>query len=81
MRTVTITKGLRKMIVDASDGTESVNSTIKKLVADAEVPCKITNMDRTVINLDDDVLARLEELKYYPKEPYNSVIFRLINSQ
>ena len=69
------------MIVDIAEGNDSVNETIKKLLDKADKPKGKLNMKRTVINLDDDVLARLEDFKAYEKESYNSVIARLIQSQ
>ena len=68
------------MLVDASIGNESVNSTVKRLLENAEKP-RQKNMKRTVINLDEDVLEKLNEFKAYEKESYNSVIFRLLISQ
>lgn len=81
MRCVTINKELRKMIVDESDGTESVNETVRRLVNEAEKPKHQINMKRTTIKLDEDVLKGLEELKIYKNESYTSVITRLINSK
>ena len=80
MRCVSINKEIRKQIIEASQGNESVNDTVRRLLVNAEKPKRL-NMKKTTISLDEDVLDRLDELKAYDREPYGSVIVRLLNSE
>ena len=80
MKTIGITKGVRSDISAVAGDGESVNDTISRLLENKKniIAYEREPNDRTNIHLDEDVLAQLTELKGDPREPYGSVIMRLI---
>lgn len=79
MKTISILTDTRQQLRDMADDGESVNDVLTRLLDDME-PVVQTPPKRTNINLSEENLERLKELKSYPTEPYNSIILRLMDS-
>ena len=84
MKTIGVKKEVRNEIYMVAEDGESVNDTISRLLENKEniigFEKKRKPVNRTNINLDEDVLEQLKELRE-DKESLGSVIVRLIQSQ
>ena len=79
LRTIGIrqpTRALLEKMIDENEYLRSMNDCVKYLLESATYE-EIDNT-RTNIHLREDTLKRLQELKGYPTESYNDVLFRLL---
>ena len=81
-KTIGVTKGLKVMLTEISEEGESINDVLSRLLDEMD-KVDTVEVDSTKINigLSEDTFQRLNDAKLFSTEAYNSVIFRLIQSQ
>ena len=81
MKNISVSKKTRNMIDDYAIEGESVNDAVTRLLFDAQKSEYSEEPRRTTINLSEENLTHLKQLKSYPTETYSAIIERLIISE
>ena len=81
-KTIGVTKGLKSLLAEISEEGESINDVLSRLL-DGMDEVDTVELDSTRVNigLSEDTFQRLNDAKLFSTEAYNSVIFRLVQSQ
>ena len=81
-KTIGVTKGLKSLLAEISEEGESINDVLSRLLDGMdEVDTVELDSARVNIGLSEDTFQRLNDAKLFSTEAYNSIIFRLIQSQ
>ena len=81
MTTIGISMEIRKRINEQRMEKESVDEILTRLIERCDDIEPYVENPRTNIHISEETLAKLTKLKGSSKEPYGSVILRLLNSQ
>ena len=81
-KTIGINKGLKLLLNQMAEDGETMDATVSRLLDE----CEETNVleidtSKANIHISEDTFQRLNDAKLFSTEAYNSVIFRLIQSQ
>lgn len=82
MKTISVNKGIKELLHNECKENESMDQILVKLMENKEPgePIQIDNK-KSNIGISEETFDKLNSLKLYSTETYNSVIYRLISEK